>query len=143
MKRKIIIVLLFIILLILFKLSLIKTERKEIEDYLKIVKNYDFDKVEVNLAETNPSYPIQTKVFEKEEDIKKFENVLKDMKVKERVPEEDEYIADTSDYFFYNKDNFIKLRFNGNDTSRIFIKNKLYFVEYKSESLYDLYKNLK
>ncbi|HEY4543500.1 MAG TPA: hypothetical protein VIG40_02550, partial [Tissierellaceae bacterium] len=138
MKRKIIIVLLFIILLILFKLSLIKTERKEIEEYLKIVKDYEFDKVEVSLAQSNPSYPIETKIFEREEDIKEFKNVLKDMTVKERVSEEDQYISDTSDYFFYNKDDFVKLRFNGNDTSRIFIKNKLYYVEYKSKSLYDL-----
>ncbi len=143
MKKKIMIVALFIILLILVKLSLIKLERKEIDDYLKIVKNYDFDRVEVNLAESNPEYPIEVKEFKKEEDIKEFKDTLKNMVIKERVSEEDEYIADTSDYFFYNKDDFIRLRFNGNDTSRIFIKNKLYYVEYKDNSLYDLYKNLK
>lgn len=100
MKKKIIILILFFLLIVIAKISVLTIEKKEIESFLKTVKSYKFDKVEVKLAQSNPLYPLESKIFFKEEDLNQFKDTIENMIIKKRVSEEDEYIAGTSDYFF-------------------------------------------
>lgn len=94
------------------------------------------DKVVVTLAMGNPAYGADCRIITDTKEIKAFLAAFNEAKVGEKVPAEEQWVADSSSYALYSGEElFAEIRCNGNDSERVWVDDDFHYVSYGGQPL--------
>lgn len=98
------------------------------------------DSIQVVKAAGNPIYGANSKIIVDEDELQALIKAFNEAQITGVVPEDQIKISDASIYYFYQGDEVVnQFGFNGNDSSRIWIDQICYYIEYSGETPYELY----
>lgn len=108
------------------------------------IKSDDIDKIQIVLSMGNPKYGADSKIITDKDEIKKIVDAFNNAAIGKQVKDEDVQVAAAATYYFYNGSSLIhQFSFNGNDTERIWLDSKCYYIKYADSSPYKLYQESK
>lgn len=93
------------------------------------------DKIVVTLAMGNPAYGADCRVITDAEEIEAFLAAFNEAKVGKKVPEGEQWVAESSSYALYSGEELLaEIRCNGNDSERVWVDGGFRNVSYGGQS---------